>query len=252
MTILYRHRRNDTNEVFYIGIGKKNRPNQKQNRNEFWKNIANKHGYTVDILMENLPWKIACELEIDLIKYYGRIDMGTGTLANMTAGGNGMQQLSPKSREKISKKAKERLLDPTKHGMYGKHHTIASIEQNRLSNINNNRTGINSSTWKDYIFKSILDKLIQKKLTCRQIWKECNCGQKHLTKSLLYHYNMVDMYLIRTLFIIKKEDLEYYIPLLSCQKLYKKYNIGQRPFNKLLNFYFNTHKLIEIRKQLLK
>jgi len=73
MTILYRHRRNDTNEVFYIGIGKKNRPNQKQNRNEFWKNIANKHGYTVDILMENLPWKIACELEIDLSKIMFKI-----------------------------------------------------------------------------------------------------------------------------------------------------------------------------------
>ena len=91
MTVVYRHRTLDTNEVFYVGIGSIKRPYKKYGRNNFWKNIVNKHGYYVEIIQENLDWDSACELEEFLIKLYGRKDLGTGCLVNMTNGGDGLK-----------------------------------------------------------------------------------------------------------------------------------------------------------------
>lgn len=63
--LVYRHRRLDTNEIFYVGISvKKDRPYHKSGRNKFWKNIVNKTPYEVEIIATNLSWDDACELEI--------------------------------------------------------------------------------------------------------------------------------------------------------------------------------------------
>jgi len=89
---VYRHRRLDTNEIFYIGIGhlpNYERAYQKKYRNDLWHNIVRKTPYSIEILKENLTWKEACELEILLIFEYGRRDLKTGTLVNMTVGGDG-------------------------------------------------------------------------------------------------------------------------------------------------------------------
>jgi hypothetical protein len=87
--IVYRHVRLDNNEVFYIGIGSKYRANQKYNRNKFWRNIVSKTKYRVDILAKNLTDEDAKELEVFLIGIYGRRDLGSGTLCNLTDGGDG-------------------------------------------------------------------------------------------------------------------------------------------------------------------
>jgi hypothetical protein len=90
MAIVYQHRRSDTNEIFYIGIGKTiKRAYQKEARNVIWKAITNKCSYIIEILFENLTWEQACEKERDLIKGYGRRDLGLGSLVNMTSGGDG-------------------------------------------------------------------------------------------------------------------------------------------------------------------
>lgn len=89
-TLVYRHRALDTHEVFYIGIGNINRPYKKHGRTLHWKNIVSKHGYYVEILQDNLTWEEACELEELLISEYGRKDLGTGCLCNMTNGGDGL------------------------------------------------------------------------------------------------------------------------------------------------------------------
>lgn len=86
---LYIHRRKDTNEVFYVGIGLKNRPFSKKHRNIHWHNIVNKFDYIIEILFDNLTWKKAFKLEIALIKKYGRKDLGLGNLVNKTDGGEG-------------------------------------------------------------------------------------------------------------------------------------------------------------------
>lgn len=91
MAIVYQHRRLDTNEVFYIGIGKtRKRAYEKNNhRNNHWKGIVNKCGYEVDILIEGIDWEYACIVEAGMIESYGRHDKGLGCLANQTDGGDG-------------------------------------------------------------------------------------------------------------------------------------------------------------------
>ena len=101
MAITYRHRRNDTNEIFYIGIGKKdNRAYIKSNRSDWWKRVVNKVGYTVDIIANNISWEDACELEMFLISEYGRVDNKTGQLINQTNGGDGNDYWLGKKRSK--------------------------------------------------------------------------------------------------------------------------------------------------------
>lgn len=88
--IVYRHRRLDTNEIFYVGIGRtENRAYDKHKRNPHWHNTVNKCGYSVEIVAELDTWELACELEQFLIQEYGRRDLGTGPLVNMTDGGDG-------------------------------------------------------------------------------------------------------------------------------------------------------------------
>jgi len=89
---VYRHIRLDKNEVFYIGIGtmdkgKYYRAYFKHGRNPFWNYIVNKTKYEVEILFEDLPSKELYAKEKELIKLYGRRNNGTGTLVNLTDGG---------------------------------------------------------------------------------------------------------------------------------------------------------------------
>lgn len=88
--VLYRHLKLN-GEVFYIGIGSKSRAYSKKRRNTFWYNITNKYEYEVQILKKDLSLKEACELEIILIDYYGRRNLGLGLLVNLTNGGEGSE-----------------------------------------------------------------------------------------------------------------------------------------------------------------
>jgi hypothetical protein len=110
--VLYKHTRIDTGVVFYIGIGNPERPYIKWNRNEHWKNIINKTEYKIDILFDNLSILQACLLERLFILLYGRLDLGTGTLVNMTDGGDGSFGLIhlEETKEKISKSLRGRTL----------------------------------------------------------------------------------------------------------------------------------------------
>ena len=113
---IYRHIRLDKNEPFYIGIGTKmddfygyseeyKRALCNTRRSIFWNNIVNKTEYRVDIILDNLTWKEACEKEIELIKLYGRKDLGLGILVNLTDGGDGQTKRvwSKELRERQSK-----------------------------------------------------------------------------------------------------------------------------------------------------
>jgi len=110
MAYVYRHIREDKNEVFYIGIGKiknyKRAYQKNKSRNALWKNIIKKTNYTVEIIVDNLSWEEACNKEIELIKFYGRIDLGIGTLANLTDGGDGNNNISQHTKQKISNSLK--------------------------------------------------------------------------------------------------------------------------------------------------
>jgi hypothetical protein len=90
MAIVYKHIREDLNEVFYIGMGEnESRAYTEYKRSVAWKNITNKTTYRVEIIFNNLKWEEACEKEKEYIKFYGRRDLGLGPLVNMTDGGEG-------------------------------------------------------------------------------------------------------------------------------------------------------------------
>lgn len=90
MALVYLHRRMDTLEPFYIGISEnKRRVNRKDSRNKYWKNIYKKYGFVSEIVIDNISWEDACNIEIFLILLYGRKDLKTGCLCNMTQGGEG-------------------------------------------------------------------------------------------------------------------------------------------------------------------
>lgn len=132
MAFVYKHIRKDTNEIFYIGIGKnKRRLNSKESRNPLWKNIVNKSDYYVEIIKDGISWETACKLESKLIKQYGRVDLGTGILANMTDGGEGLSNVSDEIKEKIVKsrswyshsdEAKKKMSDAKKGIIFSEEH----------------------------------------------------------------------------------------------------------------------------------
>ncbi len=108
MATLYRHIRKDKNEVFYIGIGKDTkRAFDRFSRNKHWENIVDKTEWFVEIIFEDLSWSEACIKEIEFIKLYGRKCNNTGTLCNITAGGEGFVGSHTENTKKIISQLKK-------------------------------------------------------------------------------------------------------------------------------------------------
>jgi hypothetical protein len=111
MAYVYRHIRLDKNEPFYIGISNdvnKGRSREKTRRSKLWNRIVDKTDFDVEILFDDIPYHEAKAKEIEFIELYGRIDLGNGTLANLTNGGDGTINPSQETRDKISKVNKGR------------------------------------------------------------------------------------------------------------------------------------------------
>ena len=87
---VYLHRNHKTKEVFYVGIGVETRAKDFSKRSIFWSNYKNKYGVEVDIIKKGLSSSKAQSLEVKLIKKYGRRDLGTGSLVNLSNGGEGI------------------------------------------------------------------------------------------------------------------------------------------------------------------
>lgn len=91
--IVYFHRHPITNDVFYVGIGKKKSRAYiftKKGRNQYWHNYVKKHGIpVVEIVHEPATRKEAVELELKYIAQFGRKCDGSGCLVNLTIGGDG-------------------------------------------------------------------------------------------------------------------------------------------------------------------
>lgn len=124
MAYVYLHTRLDTNDVFYVGISSKDddfkRSRCKRLRSNYWKRITDKTQYRVDVVYRNISWEKACEIEIKLIKLYGRSDLGLGKLVNMTDGGEGLVGASEETIKKMSNAAKGNS------NMLGKKHSDAT------------------------------------------------------------------------------------------------------------------------------
>lgn len=132
---VYRHRRKSDNSIFYIGIGKQLnyfRAKTKHNRNIYWNRIVNKNGFNYEILQDNLSIDEAKELEVMLISLYGRVDIKTGILCNLTDGGEGTLNICKTTEQinkwKISNKGKQNGKDNIMFGLTrGKHHLAKEV-----------------------------------------------------------------------------------------------------------------------------
>jgi hypothetical protein len=106
--IVYIHKNPKTEEIFYVGIGvKEERANRfgGSKRNQFWNNYVKKHGEPiVEIVARFETRQQAAELEMELIKKYGRRIDGSGQLVNITLGGDGGALGVKQSKEVIEKR----------------------------------------------------------------------------------------------------------------------------------------------------
>ena len=112
---LYRHIRLDTNEVFYIGIGKKCKTGRKfkykraydfTQRSKFWKRVYNKSikNIKVEFLLESNDRQFIKQKEIEFIALYGRKNLGLGHLVNLTNGGDCPSEESFSEKRKLKLK----------------------------------------------------------------------------------------------------------------------------------------------------
>jgi hypothetical protein len=153
-------------QPFYIGKGSDDsiyyrRAYAKKGRNNYWKKIVAKTDYKVEILLDELTHSNALEKEIEFIKMYGRVDIKTGILCNMTDGGEGCYgvlkteehraklrgvigkwMLGKKHSEETKKKMSIRssnISDETRKKISdkvkGRKHTAESIEKMRIAQI---------------------------------------------------------------------------------------------------------------------
>lgn len=98
---VYIHRDKLTNAVFYVGKGKGGRAFDTKSRSSFWKKYVKKHEYIVEFVEQDIQEWYAFELERNLIAYYGRRDDGTGSLLNLTDGGEGHSNPTTETRVKL-------------------------------------------------------------------------------------------------------------------------------------------------------
>jgi len=94
MFYVYLHKKPD-GQIFYVGKGKGYRAYQKNNRNNYWKRVVNKYGYSVTILKDNLTEEDALSLEIKTIQ-----NIGLDNLTNLTIGGEGISGFTHKEETK--------------------------------------------------------------------------------------------------------------------------------------------------------
>lgn len=105
------------NEPIYIGKGQGNRLRYHLKRldNSHFANRLRKmktEGFEpiISKIIENVDASTALRVEMELIEKYGRRDLGTGPLLNMTCGGDGANDVGPETRLKMSEANKGKVL----------------------------------------------------------------------------------------------------------------------------------------------
>ena len=172
---LYRHIRLDKNEPFYIGIGTKKegcktyscfykRANDSSNRrNKLWKDVNNKTKYEVEILLESDDYEFIKQKEIEFTILYGRKDLKTGSLCNLTNGGEGCLGtiFTEERNKKISDKNKGRVKTKKE---------IALLSTYKTKKV------INKST--NEVFESIQLAADSENITHSSLYQQLNCCSK--------------------------------------------------------------------------
>jgi len=143
---IYSHKRNDTNEIFYIGFGSKyqdkyirSKDLRKNMRNFMWWKIYNgcKKDITIDIIFESKIKDEALNEEIKLISLYGKMIDNNGCLTNLSDGGeyNGSpsKSVSQYSADGIFMKKWQSVAEVSYYYNTSEKNIYSSIERNYLS-----------------------------------------------------------------------------------------------------------------------
>lgn len=159
--VVYIHRVESTGIPFYVGMGNEKRPYEKR-RQYSWRNFVKQNKpITIEIVKNNLIESDAIVLEIELIKKYGRIDLGTGTLINETNGGLGHVNLCKEKNEAKSNKMRS--------------YKRSDEVKRKISE--SNKKVIKDETWRKNISKALKGKKQSKELvekrTASNKSKEC-------------------------------------------------------------------------------
>ena len=121
MFYVYEHIRNDTNAIFYVGKGKKERAYRVNNRNQYWHNIANKTGFTVRFVVKDVDEELAYLVEQERIDQLEKLGI---KLANICPGGKGVGS-------------------GDKHPMWGKTHPQKGVKRPDVSaKVSGNKNGM--------------------------------------------------------------------------------------------------------------
>jgi len=136
MACVYRHIRLDTNMPFYVGMGENiKRAYSSSKRNKNWHDVVKATSYKVDIIFEDLDTEEAAEKEKEFISIYGRLDLGTGTLCNLTNGGIGtLGRIIPEVEKKSRSISAKNMSEDTKRKM-SESAKLKKITKSHMDNI---------------------------------------------------------------------------------------------------------------------
>ena len=147
--VVYQWLRED-GSPYYIGIGTPRRPYIKRRS----------CGYPppkerIVILHEDLEWEEACKIEKELIAFYGRKDIGTGILRNLTNGGDGVQgyRFTEETKKKLSELNKGE--NSPRYGKKTSEETKKKLSEANKGRNNNNYT---PRDWYHHIYGKFLQK----------------------------------------------------------------------------------------------
>ncbi len=142
MYYIYCHINKSDGKCFYIGKGTGKRAWNSSTRSKYWKNIVNKHGREVIILVNNISESKANELEKEFIK-----QIGLENLCNLTEGGEGSSgyRFSNEQKAKFSQIRKGKTFSDIhkknlSDSMKGKH-LGTKLSKEHCENIRKNKLG---------------------------------------------------------------------------------------------------------------
>jgi hypothetical protein len=101
---IYQHRALDTGNIFYVGKGKDKRHSDKNKRGRYWKNYVAKHGFTSEIIKNEMDEELAFFAEMECIDVYKRRGI---KLVNLSNGGEGCSGYSMNHSEEQKRKWSE-------------------------------------------------------------------------------------------------------------------------------------------------
>jgi len=263
MAVVYFHKIKDTNEVFYVGIGdKEKRAYTKNSRSSFWKHIVKKYGYDVEIVHTDISLEEACKLETQYIKEFGRRDLGLGNLVNMTDGGEGKSGFihTEETKIKISKSNKgkklteehKRNLKLNHKGTTGKKHSPKTIEKIKESNIKARtdkkwlKSRNEANTFRILTEQDVIEAIKLYKdgvMNYRELGKKYNVSRTTISSAIQgksWKYLQEERVEKAKIIKLTKQDIidirkEYSKGNISQKSLGKKYNISQSHINAIIN-----------------